>query len=162
MCTGAGLEFSFSLCTLYLFTQQKLLKNITLLKKMLIYNGLSMNYKFISARSGQDFSLFASWIPANLLWSSLAIPTLQLLQLQKASRHSSGLHQILLQEQQLYHHAPSELWSGSSLSGWRMEAAGGRPIIIWNLCDFLAAHLSLLCAFWCPPRACELKNFLMQ
>ena len=41
----------------------------------------------------------------------------------------------------------------------------GNPIVViivlwdWNL---LAAPLSLLCAFWWPPRACELKNFLMQ
>jgi hypothetical protein len=30
---------------------------------------------------------------------------------------------------------------------------------IWN---FLTAPLSRLCAFWWPPSACELKNFLMQ
>lgn len=36
-------------------------------QKMLIYNGLSVNNKFTSARSGQDFSLFASWTPVNLL-----------------------------------------------------------------------------------------------
>ena len=34
-------------------------------------------------------------------------------------------------------------------------------IILWDW-YLLAAPLSLLCAFWWPPRACELKNFLMQ
>ena len=39
-----------------------------------------------------------------------------------------------------------------------------KPIIAIDLCDWylLAAPLSLLWAFWWPPNACELKNFLLQ
>ncbi|AQK92478.1 TPR repeat-containing thioredoxin TTL1 [Zea mays] len=48
--------------------------------------------------------------------SFLAILTLQVLQLQKASSHSFGLRRILLREPQLFHHDPSESWSASSLS----------------------------------------------
>lgn len=44
-----------------------------------------------------------------------------------------------------------------------MELLKGKPTIVF-VADwyFLATPLSLLWAFWWPPSACELKNFLMQ
>lgn len=53
---------------------------------------------------------------------------------------------------------------GWTLSDRSVEVLKGKPIIDIILWDWylLAAPLSLLWAFWWPPNACELKNFLMQ